>query len=176
MHAPTYQPTLAWVSLSLFYSQSRLHAQSTLWKVHFSCVCSFRRRRRGLAVHNALQTAQVLLHQRVVPYTGQWPQRRPQYTGNSPSTTMALASTAIARPTVVATTILACNAAQNWNSSLQSTGRVIEYPPEKSLETSAERFTNGEVGWDIHVQWIILPSKCWCTLYIVMPTSELRYN
>ena len=25
----------------------------------------------GLAVHNALQTAQVLLHQRVVPYTGQ---------------------------------------------------------------------------------------------------------
>ena len=51
---------------------------------------------------------------------------------------MALASTAIARPTVVATTVFACNAAL---FSLQ-----VKYPPEKSLETSAERFTNGEVG------------------------------
>ena len=134
----------------------------------------------GLAVHFALQTPQVLLHQRVVPYTGQWPQRRPQYTGNSPSTTMALASTAIARPTVVATTILACNsiaivlacnAAQNWHSSLQSTGKVSTR--EKSGDQC--RKIHKWRGWVRHscsVNNLALKKL----MYIVMPTSELRYN
>ena len=71
-------------------------------KVHFGWVCSFRRRRRR-GWSNALH--RVCVHQRVGPYTGQWPQRRPQYTGNSPSTTMALASLQLPSLPAVASTV-----------------------------------------------------------------------
>ena len=65
---------------------------------------------------------------------------------------------------------------------LHSTGTymyLVEFPPQKSLKTSRERFTDDEVGWGIHVhwtffiQWIIFPSK---TAHILTPSCIKNPN